>query len=376
MHAPRFISVKKIHSCESSMTVDPTQSLATPEHGKWLWTAFLLLPVVAVVDYYAGFEFQFSIFYLVSIYLATWFGGWGLGVLVSSISVVLSLSGDLASGAVYKNELVPWWNCVISISFYMVMVSVLHRLRSFQRQLEVRVQERTTALRQEIQERKNLEVAVLEVSEREQRRIGHDLHDSLCQHLTSAALAGQVLSEKLEQKSMTEAADSAQLVGLIESGIDLARSLARGLAPVELDMLGLTATLRELARTTTMRARLNCTLEMPEEVLLDDSEAVVHLYRIAQEAVNNAVRHSSADKIIISLQNTTKGVQMRVADNGRGMPPETGRKSGMGLHIMRHRADMIGAICEVSGLERGTCVSVLIPNRPAPARGNDNAPSI
>ncbi|MHB1082013.1 MAG: sensor histidine kinase [Prosthecobacter sp.] len=345
---------------------DPTPHAV---HGhlnrKWLRTAFLLLPVVAVVDYYAGYELQFSIFYLVSVYLATWFGGWGLGVLVALISVVLSLAGDLASGAVYKNELVPWWNCAISISFYMVMVSVLHRLRMFQRQLEVRVRERTTALREEIQERKKLEQAVLEVSEREQRRIGHDLHDSLCQHLTSAALAGQVLSEKLHQKSIPESADSEQLVGLIESGIDLARSLARGLAPVELDMLGLTATLRELARTTSMRARLNCTLEMPEEVTLDDSEAVVHLYRIAQEAVNNAVRHSGGDRIIISLQNTPEGVQMRVTDNGTGLPPEVARKFGMGLHIMRHRADMIGAVCEVSGLERGTCVSVLVPARAA-----------
>lgn len=333
---------------------------------KWLCAAFLLLPVVAAVDYYAGFEFQFSIFYLVAIYLSTWFGGWGLGVLVALISVTLSLAGDLASGAVYKNELVPWWNCIISLSFYMVMLWVLQRLRTFQHRLEVRVQERTLALREEIQSRKNLEVAVLEVSEREQRRIGHDLHDSLCQHLTSAALAGEVLCEKLRQKSMPEAADSEQLVGLVESGIDLARSLARGLAPVELDVLGLTATLRELARTTTMRTRLNCTLEMPEEVALDDSEAVVHLYRIAQEAVNNAVRHSGADKITITLQNTDKGVQMRVEDNGHGLPPEAARKSGMGLHIMRHRADMIGTVCEVSRLERGTCVSVLIPNRPLP----------
>lgn len=343
--------------------VSSQHSERSGSNRKWLWVAFLLLPVVAMVDYHAGFELQFSIFYLVSVYLATWFGGWRMGVVVSLISVALSLTGDLASGAVNKNRLVTGWNCVISISFYMVMISVLYRLRMFQRQLEVRVRERTTALLEEIQERKKLEEAVLEVSEREQRRIGHDLHDSLCQHLTSAALAGQVLSEKLQQKSLPEAADSEQLVGLIESGIDLARSLARGLAPVELDMLGLTATLRELARTTTIRARLHCTLEMPEEVLLDDSEAVVHLYRIAQEAVNNAVRHSGAERITISLQNTPRGVQMQVVDDGIGLPPGAGRKSGMGLHIMRHRADMIGAVCEVCALAHGTCVSVLVPTR-------------
>ncbi len=330
---------------------------------KWLSLAFGLLPLVTVVDYYAGFEFQFSIFYLVSIFLATWFGGWKLGVLVSLISVAFSLGGDLASGAVYKNELVPWWNCAISISFYVAMVIALHHLSSFQRQLEARVLERTTALREEIQERKNLEVALLEVSEREQRRIGHDLHDSLCQHLTSAALAGGVLSEKLRSRDMPEAEDSDELVNIIEDGIGMARSLARGLAPVELDALGLTATLRELAQTTTQRTRIACRLEMHEEVILDDSEAVIHLFRIAQEAVNNAVRHSGAKHISIHLHNIAKGVEMRIEDDGIGLPSTMERKSGMGMHIMRHRASMIGATCEALRREKGTCVTVLIPLR-------------
>lgn len=328
---------------------------------KWLLFAFGLLPAVTAVDYLAGFEFQFSIFYLVSIFLATWFGGWQLGVVGSLISVAFSLAGDLASGAVYKNEFVPWWNGAISLSFYVAMVLALHRLSCFQRELEARVHERTTALREEIQERKNLEVALLEVSEREQRRIGHDLHDSLCQHLTSAALAGGVLSEKLRSRQLREAEDSDELVSIIEDGIGMARSLARGLAPVELDALGLTATLRELALTTTQRTRIACRLEMHEEVILDDSEAVIHLFRIAQEAVNNAVRHSGAKHILIHLHNIAKGVEMRIEDDGIGLPSGVERKSGMGMHIMRHRASMIGATCEVLRLEKGTCVSILIP---------------
>lgn len=331
---------------------------------KWLTTAFVLLPCVTVVDFVTGFEFQYSIFYLVPIYLTTWFSGWRLGVAVSLTSVLFSLIGDRASGAHYINGLVPWWNCVIALSFYLAMVWTLNRLRQFQRQLEARVLERTAALREEIQERKSLEEALMEVSEREQRRIGHDLHDSLCQHLTSAALAGQVLGEKLRQKQLDEAADSDQLVGIIEDGIDMARSLARGLAPVELDVLGLTAALRELARTTTLRARIVCVLEATaEEAWLDDSEAVTHLFRIAQEAVNNAVRHSGASRITISLQHEPDGLQMSVEDDGKGLPASSARASGMGLHIMRHRSSMIGARYEARAMKKGTRVSVLLPHR-------------
>lgn len=329
---------------------------------KWLAAAFMLLPLVTEVDFLTGFEFQYSIFYLVSICLTTWFGSWRIGVVVALVSVIFSLLGDLASGVQYKNHFVPWWNCVITLSFYLAMVWSLNRLRSFQRQLEARVLERTSALTQEIQERKSLEQALLDVSEREQRRIGHDLHDSLCQHLTSAALAGQVLGDKLRHKNVEEAADCDQLVGIIEDGIDLARSLARGLAPVEQDVLGLTAALRELARTTTVRTRIRCTFEdSAADVRLEDAEAVTHLFRIAQEAVNNAVRHSSAQHIRIFLSDTPQGLELRVEDDGVGLPTPPQSSSGMGLRIMRHRSSMIGATCKVGPGRKGVSVTVVLP---------------
>lgn len=330
---------------------------------RWLTAAILLLPVVTVADYLSGFELQFSIFYLVSIYVATWFSGWRLGIVVAGGSVVFSLLGDLASGVVYKYELVPWWNGIISLAFYGAVVSLLHRLRLSQKQLEQRVQDRTNALQAEVRERKHLEQALLGISEREQRRIGHDLHDSLCQQLTSAALAGGVLTEKLRGRGMPEAADSEEMVGIIEEGIGMARSLARGLAPVELDALGLTATLRELARATTQRSRISCVLETPDEVELENTEAVVHLFRIAQEAVNNAVRHSRASRIVIRLENTPAGLQLTVSDDGTGLPVSSARGAGMGLHIMRHRASMAGGVCELRNLHPGTCVCITVPLR-------------
>jgi len=329
----------------------------------WVGIATAFLPMVTLLDYVSGFELQFSIFYMVSICLATWFSGGILGSAFSLASVAFSLWGDSASGLIYQNRLAPWWNCLFELTCYLAMVAALVRLRAAQKDLEIRIEERTAALRSEIRGRQDLERALLDVSEREQRRIGHDLHDSLGQHLTSAAIAGQVLSGKLNEKGLDEARDSEVLVQLIEDGIDLARSLARGLAPVELDALGLSAALRELARTAASRSRIPCTFEVKDDLDPENSEAVIHLFRIAQEAVNNAVRHSGARAIQIRLWNSAAGIDMRVEDDGRGGVVAGRLGRGMGLHIMRHRASLIGAQFHVQSTERGTGVHVSLPRR-------------
>jgi signal transduction histidine kinase len=320
-----------------------------------------ILVLVAAADYLTGYELWFSIFYLIPVSLVTWRISWQLGLAFSIVSVLGSLAGDLASGARFSSGIVPWWNVLISLSFYLAMVATLSRLRTSHRELERRVQDRTADLRREIQQKEQLEAALLEVTEREQRRIGHDLHDSLCQHLTGTALAGQVLSENLARSSPQYASAASHLVGMIEDGIDLARSLARGLAPVELDMQGLMAALRELAHRTTVNGRINCLLDLPQPVLLNDSRATTQLFRIAQEAVRNAVRHSQAHRIRIGLHQLATGITMTVEDDGIGLSsPING--VGMGLHIMRHRADMIGASFAITRLPSGTRITVITPS--------------
>lgn len=334
-----------------------THSKAMAVTRRWLLLPLAALMLVAAADYLTGYELWFSIFYLVPVSAVTWTAGWRAGLGFSVVSVLCSLTGDLASGARFSNAFVPWWNVLISLSFYMAMVVALLRLRASHQQLEHRVRERTSELRAEMAERERLEAALIEVSEREQRRIGHDLHDSLCQHLTGTALAGQVLCEKLAGRAPEEAVDADRLVGMIEEGIGMARSLARGLAPVELDMQGLMAALRELAQRTSLRGRLECRLEMPEPVLLNDARATTQLFRIAQEAVGNAMRHSGARHVVIGLLQRDDGIEMSVQDDGKGLP-ETLEGGGMGLSIMRHRAEMIGAAFDIERLERGTRVRV------------------
>lgn len=317
----------------------------------------MLLALVAVVDYLTGYELTFSIFYLIPVSLATWFRSWRVGAAFALVSVIGSLAGDLASGARYSSAFVPWWNILISLTFYLAMVAALDALRGFQRKLESRVRERTAELQNEIAERKKLEAALLEVSEREQRRIGHDLHDSLCQHLTATALAGQVLTAKLEPVDPQSSDAARHVVSLVEEGIGLARSLARGLAPVELDLEGLMSALRDLTTRTESRGTVKCSLEMPHPVLLNDAHATVQLFRIAQEAVRNAVRHSGASHIRIGLTPHRDGICLRIDDDGRGLPDTPGN-AGMGLDIMRYRAATIHATFAITRLDPGTRVEV------------------
>jgi signal transduction histidine kinase len=317
---------------------------------------FAVVALVAAADYLTGYEISFSVFYLLAISLATWFIGTRFGVIISILSVACWLAGDVAAGANYSSRFVPAWNAAILLLFYSVVIVVLSNLRSLHQNLETKVSERTHALTLEMAKRERLERELLAVSEREQRRIGQDLHDSLCQHLLGAALAGQVLSGKLQKKSLAEAQDASDVVGLIEEGIELARSLARGLAPVEFEEEALMTALREFAKTTTARLGLECKIFIPHPVFIKDSMVAMHLFRIAQEAVSNAAKHGRARCIRLSLIQESGQTDLTVTDDGCGLPDPPIESRGMGLQIMKHRAAMIGASIDIVGTPSGTTV--------------------
>ena len=153
----------------------------------------------------------------------------------------------------------------------------------------------------DISERKRLEKTVLEISEREQRRIGQDLHDGLGQHLTGIAFMSKVQEEKLEEKQSPEAADAAKIVELVNDAIRKTRELARGLLPVVSDAQGLMSALRLYASEVKDLFRISCQFQCDAPVLIHDASMATHLYHIAQEAVNNAIRHGHANEIVIRL---------------------------------------------------------------------------
>jgi signal transduction histidine kinase len=309
-----------------------------------------MVVIVGVFDYMTGFELNFFAFYLIPVIFAVWFVSRGFGIVVSALCVAVSIAGDLFAGARYSSSIVPVWNTAISLAFFSVVVLILTRLRLLHNELEERVRQRTRALNNEMQERVRLEEEILSISEREQRRIGHDLHDSLCQHLTGVALAGEVLSEQLTAKSIPEAKAVNHIVEMVEGAIDLTRTMARGLHPFDLKGEGFIDALQELAANVTEAFKTPCIFECDSFVLIPEQAVATHLYRIAQESVNNAVKHSHATGIQVRLEAEDDGVVLTISDDGVGVPQTPQGGKGMGLRIMAYRASMIGATFNIERL--------------------------
>jgi signal transduction histidine kinase len=319
---------------------------------------------IGVLDYLTGTHISLLAFYLLPIALAVWTSGPRFGIFISVFSVAVWLAGDtLGHDDAAVTPAILAWNAGIRFASYAVVVAALTNLRKLQRELEARVQQRAAALTAEIANRERLQRELLEVSEREQRRFGQDLHDGLCQHLAATALAGHVLGEKLAVQNLGEAKDAKRVVGLIEEGIALSHQLAKGLHPVDMDAAGLMQALQEFAANTGELHKVSCRFECDSPVLIHDPGTAGHMFRIAQEAVRNAIKHSGARDIVIRLDTLDEGLLLSVEDNGRGIAdtrPEP--RSGMGLRIMAHRSRVIGATFDLqNAASGGTIVSCLLP---------------
>lgn len=214
----------------------------------------------------------------------------------------------------------------------------------------------------DISERKRLEKTVLEISEREQRRIGQDLHDGLGQHLTGIAFMAKVQEQKLAERQIPEAADAAKIVQLVNDAILKTRELARGLLPVVSDAHGLMSALQLYANEIEDLFGLSCRFQCLNAVLIHDAPMATHLYHIAQEAVNNAIKHGHAKTILIRLLAGEQEGTLVIKDDGVGIERPLGPHTGVGLHIMNYRAGMVGGNLEVRReAPRGTVVTCRFP---------------
>jgi PAS domain S-box-containing protein len=216
----------------------------------------------------------------------------------------------------------------------------------------------------DITERKNLEEAILNISATEQRRIAQDLHDGLGQHLTGIAFMSKVLEEKLSDKSLPEAAEAATIVRMVNQAIDNTRQLARGLHPVAAEPEGLMSALKKWAAEVEGLFHIRCSFLCEKPFLFHDTNLATHLYRIAQEAVNNAIRHGKSRNIVIGLSRRNGAGVLTIQDDGQGFPKKPSTQPGVGLSIMNYRADMVGGSLKVQPNEaRGITVTCMFPIR-------------
>jgi PAS domain S-box-containing protein len=214
----------------------------------------------------------------------------------------------------------------------------------------------------DITRRVELEREILAISEREQRRLGQDLHDDLCQQLAGIEFLSQRLANDLALESPAGAAQAKEIALMVQRAMTQTRELARGLSPVRLKAEGLAEALRELAAGTRKVFGCDCRLRCDRPVRVPDHIVAIHLYRIAQEAVSNAVRHGQARCIELSLTAKGRSVTLAVNDNGAGIPHKPPQQNGMGLRIMSYRAEVIGGTLIVERDPRGgTSVICTVP---------------
>src|SRR5262245_15608152 len=224
--------------------------------------------------------------------------------------------------------------------------------------LEEMVKERTkellatnSELRNEIERRKGLEGEILAVSDREQQRLGQELHDGLCQHLTAVAFMARSIALRLKNHRVIEVGDIEKIAQLVNDAATDTRNLSRALHRLDVDAAGLVPALQDLVDREIWRTP--CRLEVKPSFHIEDDAAAAHLYRIAREAVINANKHAHARQIVVKLEQFRKEMVLRVIDDGVGFPKDLKPQQGLGFHIMNYRAQLVGGRLEIDSPQTG-----------------------
>ncbi len=200
------------------------------------------------------------------------------------------------------------------------------------------------ALQAEITERKEAEKEALEIAQKEQQRFGSQLHDGLCQELTSILLFAKALTQKMERENKLELEELKKISDMLLEAVDQARDTARGLYPGELEGASLMHTLEELVARTDKLSESKCRFYCPEKILINDNNVATHLYRIAQEGISNALNHGKAKLIEVFLTKKDGIIYLSIHDDGVGFSKSDSSSKGIGLNIMKYRAHMMDAV--------------------------------
>ena len=311
----------------------------------------LLIPLIGLGYYATETEISFAVFYLPPLAMVGWFGGRVFCCFAAIETVIVWFAADEARMAGSPGSAIHYWSILIRLFIYTVVAMLIALLRENRDELKCDVERKTAQLQQEIAERTRAEREILQVSNREQQRFAYDLHDGLGQQLAAVALRAKLLQEKLNGAETSQ--EAAAIVGLVKEAARQTRMTAHML---DISDIGdVSVALQKLAASV-KKVRVHYRNESNASLSVSAALAV-HLYRIAQEAVHNAVEHGAATEVQVDLSSEDGHVILRIQDDGRGFDSTLG-SNGMGLRIMQYRAHCAGGWCSVASQPgRGTIVT-------------------
>ncbi len=225
----------------------------------------------------------------------------------------------------------------------------------------------------DITDRQRLEEALLRASEEEQQRIGRDLHDGLGQEIAAIAMLNNLLQNQLKAKALPEVTLAERLAGLLKHASSMARRISHGLQPVPVDPESLMAALNILVDDINFSNGSRCVFECNEKVAVHSHDVANHLYRIAQEAVQNALRHGKPEKVIVRLTRNEELVILEIQDDGAGFDPNETVSDGIGLKTMKYRAEVMNGILYHSRPPEGGTLMRCSVSDPQPVPQNTKA---
>jgi signal transduction histidine kinase len=322
----------------------------------WIFaqSATLLFPI-AFLDYTSGYEVSLSILYCVPIFLVAWCCDKKSGVLMALLAALTWWWADAQAGHPYLQSWQEGWEVIVRCGFFIITAIAA---------AAVKQQRDASASRIALLEySQKLEREIISISEREQERIGQDLHDGICQYLAALSCSAASLKSDLETHHlMAEAKVADDLSGFLRDAVIQTRNLARGLVPVQMDEAGLASALEELTASVTRLLGIRCVYESAGVPLIRDNSVAMHLYRIAQEAINNATKHGKATHVLVSFVENGGTTTLCIADDGPGISKTANGSDGMGLGLMYYRARLAGGeLCITEPPGGGTVISCGIP---------------
>jgi len=321
------------------------------------------LILIAVLDSITSYQIRLLPFYAVPVFVLAWFCGKKWGIAVGLFSALLWWCANWFTGDPDLRSWIGIWEMSRHVGFFLIVALVGSALRTRSDIATERI-----AL---LEHSQRLEREIVNISEAEQRRIGQDLHDGLCQYLAGLTCSASSLRDDLQKLHLDTDANAAdELVTLLQDAVVQTRDLARKLVPAHVSRLGLALALESLAQSVTRLHGVNCRFRSRASSANWDEHTAMHLYRIAQEAISNATRHGKATNIFLFLDATGHSIRLRIVDDGTGISQSD--SEGMGLDIMGYRARLIAAQLTVKRRKsRGTMVSCV--TRSNPPKGEDAA---